>query len=181
MKRTRGEAPAAERFLLVQAGDRLCALPLARVRRVVRALPVCPLPGSAPELLGLAEFGGEPLPVLDLATLVGAPPPAGAAPPPPRRGGARPGGGGAPPRGGPPPPAAGPAPGRGAALPVTVVVLAGPDAAAELAGLAADAAIDIAELAALGAAGARRMLVSEVLVGNRPVSVLDLAALGRAP
>ena len=61
------------------------------------------------------------------------------------------------------------------------MVLAGPDAAAELAGLAADAAIDIAELAALGAAGARRMLVSEVLVGNRPVSVLDLAALGRAP
>ena len=145
MKRTRGEAPATERYLLVQAGDRLCALPLARVRRVVRALQVCPLPGSAPELLGLAEYGGEPLPVLDLAALVGA------------------------------------EPGTSAALPVTVVVLAGPDAAAELAGLAADAAIDIAELSALGTAGERRMLVGEVLVGGRPVSVLDLAALGRAP
>ena len=163
MKRTRGEAPAAERFLLVQAGDRLCALPLARVRRVVRALPVCPLPGAAAQQVGFAEFGGEPRP--------------GGAP----ARGARAGGGGAPPRGVGPPPRAGAAPGRGGALPVTVVVLAGPDAAAELAGLAADAAIDIAELAALGAAGARRMLVSEVLVGNRPVSVLDLAALGRAP
>lgn len=60
--------------LLVRAGDYVCALPLAAVRRVVRALPIHPLPGAAPELKGLAEFGGEPLAVLDLARLVGAPP-----------------------------------------------------------------------------------------------------------
>lgn len=145
MERTQTEAPALQRCLLVQAGDRLCALPLARVRRVVKALAVSPLPGSAPELLGLAEFGGEPLPVLDLASLVGA------------------------------------APGAGAALPVTVVVLAGPDGATELAGLAADAAIDIADVPALAAAGGRRILVGEALAGDRPVSVLDLAAFGTAP
>jgi chemotaxis signal transduction protein len=60
--------------LLVRAGEYVCALPLASVRRVVRALPLHPLPGAAPELKGLAEFGGEPLAVLDLARLVQAPP-----------------------------------------------------------------------------------------------------------
>ena len=60
--------------LLVRAGEVLCALPLHGVRRVVRALPTYPLPGAAPELLGLAEFAGEPLPVLDLGRLLSAPP-----------------------------------------------------------------------------------------------------------
>jgi purine-binding chemotaxis protein CheW len=60
--------------LLVRAGEYACALPLAAVRRVVRALAVHPLPGAAGELEGLAEFGGEPLPVLNLARLVNASP-----------------------------------------------------------------------------------------------------------
>jgi len=59
--------------LLVRAGEYACALPLAQVRRVVRALTVHPLPGAAGELEGLAEFGGEPLPVLNLGRLVNAP------------------------------------------------------------------------------------------------------------
>jgi chemotaxis signal transduction protein len=73
--------PLAERktrregtHLLVRAGEYSCALPLAAVRRVVRALTVHPLPGAAGELEGLAEFGGEPLPVLNLARLVNASP-----------------------------------------------------------------------------------------------------------
>lgn len=69
---------AAVRCLLVRTGDHLCALPLNQVRRIVAALATQPLPGAAPELLGLAEFGGEPLPIVDLRELVGAP--AGAAP-----------------------------------------------------------------------------------------------------
>ena len=129
----------------MQAGQQLCAVPLARVRRVVRALPVSPLPGAAPELLGLAEFGGEPLPVLDLALLVGA------------------------------------APGASAALPVTVVVMAGSEGATELAGLAADAALDIAQVPSPPAAGGRRLVAGEVLLAGRHVCVLDLAALGLAP
>jgi chemotaxis signal transduction protein len=60
--------------LLVRAGEYACAVPLAAVRRVVRALTVHPLPGASGELEGLAEFGGEPLPVLNLARLVNAPP-----------------------------------------------------------------------------------------------------------
>jgi purine-binding chemotaxis protein CheW len=62
-----------ERCLLVQAGEYLCAIPLRQVRRVVRSLRVSPLPGAGEELLGLAEFSGEPVPVLDLARLVEAP------------------------------------------------------------------------------------------------------------
>jgi chemotaxis signal transduction protein len=60
--------------LLVKAGEYVCALPLVSVRRVLRSLSVHPLPGSSPELKGLAEFAGEPLPVLDLARLIGSPP-----------------------------------------------------------------------------------------------------------
>jgi chemotaxis signal transduction protein len=67
------EARHVATHLLVRAGEYVCALPLAAVRRVVRALPLHPLPGSAPELRGLAEFGGDPLPVLDLARLARAP------------------------------------------------------------------------------------------------------------
>jgi chemotaxis signal transduction protein len=65
---------SAGSHLLVQAGEYVCALPLVSVRRVVRSLTVHPLPGSAPELEGLAEFGGEPLPVLNLARMVNASP-----------------------------------------------------------------------------------------------------------
>jgi chemotaxis signal transduction protein len=60
--------------LLAQAGEVVCALPLTAVRQVVKALPVHRLPGAAEELSGLAEYAGEPLPVLDLARLVGAAP-----------------------------------------------------------------------------------------------------------
>lgn len=59
--------------LLVQAGEDLCAVPIAAVRRVVKALTAHPLPGAGPELIGLAEYGGEPLAILDLARLVNAP------------------------------------------------------------------------------------------------------------
>ena len=57
--------------LLVRCGETYCALPLASVRRVTGRLEVQPLPGSRAELAGLAEFAGEPLPILDLGRLVG--------------------------------------------------------------------------------------------------------------
>jgi len=60
--------------LLVRAGATVCALPVAAVRRVLRPLPLHPLPGAGPALRGLAEYAGEPLPVLDLARLLAAPP-----------------------------------------------------------------------------------------------------------
>ena len=58
------------RFLLVRSGGVYCALPANQVRRVVRGLACHPVPGGQPHLLGLAQYGGEPLAVLDILALV---------------------------------------------------------------------------------------------------------------
>ena len=58
------------RYLLVRSGGIRWALPADQVRRVVRNLACHPVPGGLPHLLGLAQYGGEPLAVLDLHTLV---------------------------------------------------------------------------------------------------------------
>lgn len=58
-------------YLLVRIGERVAALPALAVRRVVRGARLHPLPGAGPGLIGLAEFAGEPLAVLDLAQLLG--------------------------------------------------------------------------------------------------------------
>lgn len=130
--------------LLVQAGEYVCAIPLVSVRRVLRALPVHSLPGSAPELEGLAEFGGEPLPVLNLARMVNA------------------------------------APGANPAYPVTIVVWAGPAEAREMMGLAADAALEVADVPPSAVvAGEGGFLLGEAPVAGRVVRVLNLEALGR--
>jgi len=135
---------SAGSHLLVQAGEYVCALPLRSVRRVLRALLVHPLPGATPELKGLAEFAGEPLPILDLARLVGAP--AGANP----------------------------------IYPVTIVAWAGPDDAREVIGLAADAALEVAEVSLASVVGGDGgFILGEAPVGNQVVRVLDLEALGR--
>lgn len=143
MKPSPDTGAASFRALLVETGEYLCALPVNRVRQVVRALPLHPLPGSAPELLGLAEFTGEPIAILDLGRLIGAP------------AAARP------------------------ANPVTVVVWAGPPDAREPVGLAADAALEIVEIAPADVAAAGPGLVSgEVALGGRTACVLNLEALG---
>ncbi len=134
---------SAGSHLLVQAGEYVCALPLRSVRRVVRALMVHPLPGATDELKGLAEFAGEPLPVLELARLVGAPP------------------------GGKP------------AHPVTIVVWVGPQEARELVGLAADAALKVAEVQLTSVvAGDGGFVLGEALVEGAVVRVVNLEALG---
>jgi chemotaxis signal transduction protein len=67
------EVPSAEgdrSFLLVRSGGSFYALPADRVRHVVRRLACHPVPGGRPYLLGLAQFAGEPLAVLDLHSMV---------------------------------------------------------------------------------------------------------------
>jgi len=130
------------RCLLIRAGECLCAIPLTQLRRVVRALVVHPLPGSAPELLGLAEFAGEPLPILDLATLISASPVATPA------------------------------------FPITVIAWAGPPDRREAIGLAADAALEIAELsiAQMTLAG-DGVLQGDAVLAGQPARVLNLEAL----
>lgn len=64
----------AFKALTVRAGDAWCAMPLPRVRRVIRSLKLHPLPGAGPEIAGLAEVDGEPLVILSLERLIEAPP-----------------------------------------------------------------------------------------------------------
>jgi chemotaxis signal transduction protein len=58
------------RFLLLRSGGSSCALPADDVVRVVRDVICHPVPGSQPHFMGLAQYGGEPLPVLDLHAMV---------------------------------------------------------------------------------------------------------------
>ena len=44
-------------------------MPAGDVRHVVRGLACAPVPGGRPHLLGLAQFAGEPLAILDLHAL----------------------------------------------------------------------------------------------------------------
>ena len=108
--------------LLVRLGVATAALPAAAVRRVARSLPVAPLPGASGALLGLVEFGGEPLPVLDLAQLLERSAAESAAPETRAAGGARP------------------------APAVTVIAWVGDAGERELLGLAVDEALDVARL-----------------------------------
>lgn len=59
-----------QRVLIVRSGVSRCALPTEDVVRVVRDLTWHPVPGSRLHFLGLAQYGGEPLPVLDLHAIV---------------------------------------------------------------------------------------------------------------
>ncbi|MCL4839357.1 MAG: chemotaxis protein CheW [Thermoanaerobaculia bacterium] len=130
--------------LLVRIGESAAALPAAAVRRVIRTPRLHALPAADAALLGLAEFAGEPLAVLDLAGLLGRPAPAAA------------------------PPA------------VTVVAWLGPDDERELVGLAVDEALEVAALDPAAASGAGGAGGGEVLVGERPVRLLDPRRLAEA-
>ena len=57
-------------FLLIRSGRLTCAIPASEVVRIVRGLTCHPVPVSDAHFLGLAQYGGDPLPVLDLHTLV---------------------------------------------------------------------------------------------------------------
>jgi purine-binding chemotaxis protein CheW len=64
-------APASLVALVVRAGTRLCALPLAAVVETLRPLAVEPVAGAPAFVAGLALLRGVPSPVVDLARLLG--------------------------------------------------------------------------------------------------------------
>ena len=45
-------------------------MPVDRVQKIVRSLVLHAVPGSSAHLLGLAQYGGEPLAVLDLEAML---------------------------------------------------------------------------------------------------------------
>src|ERR1700730_16243911 len=62
----------ADLSLICRVQTRLCALPLEHVVETLRPLPVEPVAGGPPFVLGLAVIRGAPLPVVDSARLLGA-------------------------------------------------------------------------------------------------------------
>jgi len=62
--------PNGQRALVVRAADRVCALPLAASVETMRPLPAEPISGMPPFVRGVSIIRGDPVPVLDLATLV---------------------------------------------------------------------------------------------------------------
>lgn len=59
--------------LLCGVGAHSCALPLAHVVEIMRPLPLLPLPGAVPCVLGMAVVRGSAVPVVDVRILLGAP------------------------------------------------------------------------------------------------------------
>ncbi len=57
--------------LLCQVGLLVCALPLEHVSETMRPLPLEPLAGTAPFIAGVSIIRGTPVPVVDLARLLG--------------------------------------------------------------------------------------------------------------
>ena len=64
-------AEGDHRFLLCRIGSRIGALSLNDVREVMRPLPIEPLTGAPPFVLGLAVVRGSPTPVIDAGRLLG--------------------------------------------------------------------------------------------------------------
>jgi purine-binding chemotaxis protein CheW len=60
-----------DRFLLCRIGSRIGALTLKDVRETMRPLPIEPLAGTPPFVLGLAIVRGFPAPVIDAGRLLG--------------------------------------------------------------------------------------------------------------
>jgi len=58
--------------LVCRVASRICALPLDAVIETMRPLPIEPLAGAPPFIAGMAVIRGAPVPVVDVAQLLGA-------------------------------------------------------------------------------------------------------------
>jgi purine-binding chemotaxis protein CheW len=57
--------------LLCRAGNHLCAIPIEHVIEVLRVLPIEPVSGAPPYVLGLCIIRGSAVPVVDAGLLIG--------------------------------------------------------------------------------------------------------------
>jgi purine-binding chemotaxis protein CheW len=58
-------------MLVTRVGGIACALPIERVVETMRPLPIEPVRGALPSVRGMAVIRGAPLPVIDVAALLG--------------------------------------------------------------------------------------------------------------
>ena len=65
------EDGAVRSFLVFLSGSEWCAADLAHIRRVLRPASIARVSGAAPEVLGLMNYQGEVLCVLDLQRVLG--------------------------------------------------------------------------------------------------------------
>jgi purine-binding chemotaxis protein CheW len=63
--RIREEAPNAQRLLVFALGGSSYALPIERVREIVRHRPITPVPGLPSEVLGVISLRGQIMQVID--------------------------------------------------------------------------------------------------------------------
>lgn len=66
-------ADSGNRTLVVRAEAYFCALPLVHVVETMRALPIEPVADMPPFVRGVSIVRGQPMPVVDLAVLLGMP------------------------------------------------------------------------------------------------------------
>jgi purine-binding chemotaxis protein CheW len=71
MRRRTMQAEENDRFLLCRIGSHIGALALGHVRETMRPLPIEPLTGTPPFVLGFAIIRGFPAPVVDAGLLLG--------------------------------------------------------------------------------------------------------------
>jgi purine-binding chemotaxis protein CheW len=79
VERPRDEAARSEDLLAIRVGRDPYAVRVNATAGLIADRPVTPLPGSGPELSGVAGLRGSVVPVYDLATLLGLPGPPNAA------------------------------------------------------------------------------------------------------
>lgn len=65
------QTPSPDQVVLVRAGPRVCALPVASVVETMRPRPIAPLAGVPPFVAGVAVVRGEPVPVVHLGAFLG--------------------------------------------------------------------------------------------------------------
>ena len=63
----RGDSRArAGEFLLVEVGEGVVRIPGATILEIMNPTPATPLPGAPPSVLGVVNYRGTPVPVVDL-------------------------------------------------------------------------------------------------------------------
>ena len=68
-----GTSRVAGTYLTFQAGAEEYGIEIFKVREIIRMLPITPVPGSPPEMVGVINLRGKVIPVISIRTRFGMP------------------------------------------------------------------------------------------------------------